>query len=146
MVGTMKNAITPKALSALLLILRCVSPDRKLTLKASLKDGRVIFSGGKFGEASIDASVSSRARIVAHFDGYCAANGIRWMPREGDRVTFRSASASAQMGGCRDGRVLKVFETRATIAFTYNHGGKAETTRSFTDLVPSWINDSAIYG
>lgn len=92
--------------------------------------GRVVFKGGKSGEHSIDISVSSPERVLAHWEGYCEANGML-KPEVGQLVSFPSGSARA---GIRFGRVIKVGTKRALVAFTYKHGGKSTKSVSFNDL------------
>lgn len=42
-------------------------------LSAHVRDGAIVFTGGKFGDASIWVNVSSKERVLAHWDGYVAA-------------------------------------------------------------------------
>lgn len=51
-------------------------------LRAELRDGRIVFTGGKTGEHSIDAraAISSADRVLAHWRGYVENN---------DRAIFR---------------------------------------------------------
>lgn len=46
---------------------------RSLYLSATLIDGRVVFSGGKFGTHSVCASSTDLRGINQHWRGYCAA-------------------------------------------------------------------------
>lgn len=98
-----------------------------------LRSDRIVFSGGKDGPHSLDVAASTPERILAHWQGYCENNGLRAAPQVGDTVHFPSASAW-QAGGYRKGRVLKVGPKRVRVAFTYKHGGKAETTVRISEL------------
>jgi len=102
-------------------------------IRTTVADGRVVFSGGAKGEHGLWLDVSSAERVVAHFEGYCEANGLL-APRVGQRVTFPSASAW-QVGGRRRGVVVSVGPKRALVAFTYKHGGKATKHVPIADLV-----------
>lgn len=94
--------------------------------------GRIVFKGGKDGEHSLDILASSPERILAHWEGYCEANGLL-KPTVGQSVRFPSASASS-MGGWRTGKVVKVGSKRAYIEFTYKHGGAGKAIVSFNEL------------
>lgn len=98
----------------------------------SVRSERIVFTGGKFGEASIDASCSDEARILAHWDGYCQANELQTTPSVGQTVMFPSKSA---INGMRMGRVVSVGPRRAVIAFRYNYGRKSKASVPFTSLV-----------
>lgn len=75
---------------------------------------RVVFDGGARGQHSIDLSVSSTARVLAHWHGYLAANG--WTePRVGDRVLFPHGRLE------REGKVVAIGPERARIAFRYKN-------------------------
>jgi hypothetical protein len=47
------------------------------SLRADVEGGRLVFSGGTQGVHSIDVGVSSLARVLAHWEGYCENNGCR---------------------------------------------------------------------
>ncbi len=96
-------------------------------------DARIVFRGGKNGDHSIDVSVSDVERVLAHWDGYCEANGLA-KPRVGQVVKFFSGSAS-KLGGYRTGRVVKVGPKRAVIAFKFKHGGESTVTLPFHEIV-----------
>jgi len=49
---------------------------RGLRVGVSHEPARVIFSGGKGGEHSLDLAVSSQDRLQAHWKGYCENNGV----------------------------------------------------------------------
>lgn len=90
---------------------------------------RVVFTGGSHGEHSIDLSVSSRERILAHWRGYCEANGVLPVPRVGQRVAFPRCSRLRRLVGPeRTGCVLSVAETTVRVAFTYAYGRRSERT------------------
>lgn len=78
----------------------------------------VVFSGGTSSH-SIDLATSSRERILAHWDGYCQANGLRSRPRVDEAVGFVSRSASKAMMGCRPGRVVAVTATTVTVGYWF---------------------------
>ena len=86
---------------------------------------RVVFTGGAQGEHSIDLSVSSEARIQAHWEGYCEMNHIQVIPSVGQRVLFPSGSAQ---GGWRTGRVSKVGVRRVVVEYAFNYGRRSTKT------------------
>jgi hypothetical protein len=92
--------------------------------------GRIVFKGGAKGEHSLDLLASSPERILAHWEGYCEANGML-KPVVGQVVSFPSGSHPS---GVRMGRVLKVGSKRALVAFTYKHGGKGTKSVPFNEL------------
>jgi len=89
---------------------------------AKLDGDRIVFTGGSQGEHSLCVSVSSRARILAHWEGYCESNGLAPKPKVGQRVCFPSRSAPC---GYRYGRVVSVGSVRATIAYRFYAGHEA---------------------
>lgn len=93
---------------------------------------RIVFTGGKFGEHSIDASCSDEARILAHWEGYVEANGLKLVPGVGELVQFPSGSSPT---GFRYGRVLKVGPRRAVISFRYYYGRRSTTTVKLSELL-----------
>ena len=97
---------------------------------AFVPGGRVVFSGGLKGDHSIDLLASSPERVLAHWEGYCEANGLL-KPKVGQRVEFPSGSSRS---GYRFGRVLKVGSKRAVVSFTYKHGGESTKSVAFEDL------------
>lgn len=107
----MKN-LTEKLLSNL----------RRGALRASLRDGRVVFSGGSQGEHSISLDVSSRARILAHWEGYCEANGLTAKPKPGAAVMFQRG-----MFGAWPGTVVSACPTSAVIRYKRRNGYVATT-------------------
>jgi hypothetical protein len=52
-------------------ILLCSKPH----IRAKIEGGRVLFTGGKYGDHSLQLNVSSPERIHAHWEGYCESNG-----------------------------------------------------------------------
>jgi hypothetical protein len=64
----------PHALYSLAASLRATSSSGA-ALTAEVNAGRVVFRGGRYGEASLDASCSTVERVKAHWAGYVAANG-----------------------------------------------------------------------
>jgi hypothetical protein len=79
------------------------------------RSARVVFEGGKNGPHSVDVGVSSEERVLAHWAGYCAANGLE-KPMVGERVRFPSGSSST---GMRTGKVASVGPKRAVVEFYY---------------------------
>lgn len=98
------------------------------------KDLAIRFTGGRGGSHQIWANVSSKARILAHFEGYLANNGFRFKPRVGEKVVFYHSSAGQKMGGVRTGVVLKVGTQQARIEFKYNYGRVTQYTCPFGDI------------
>jgi len=95
------------------------------------RSSRIVFTGGRFGDASIDASCSDDARILAHWEGYVVANGLKVVPKVGDFVMFPSGSDPT---GFRTGKVTKVGPRRATVAFRYRYGRESEKSVPFSQL------------
>ena len=91
-----------------------------------MRSPRIVFTGGRKGEHSLDVGVSSRERIIAHFLGYIESNGFV-TPQAGDGVLFPSAS---MRGGMRNGKVERVTSTRALVTYRYGHGGRG---------APKWV-------
>lgn len=94
--------------------------------------GRALFEGGQSGGHSVQLDVSSRERVLSHFEGYCEANGCA-RPVVGQTVEFPSASAW-RAGGYRKGRVVAVGRTRATVAYRFAHGGETSKAVKFHEL------------
>lgn len=89
----------------------------------SMKNAKVVFSGGVHGEHEIWLSVSSAERIIAHFEGYCEASGML-APEVGQKVDFPSASAWSR-GGYRSARVISIGPKRALVGgYKYGYGGE----------------------
>lgn len=76
---------------------------------------RVVFEGGAKGPHSLDVGVSSPERVLAHWSGYCEANGLE-KPMVGERVRFPSGSSPT---GMRTGKVASVGPKRAVVEFYY---------------------------
>lgn len=100
--------------------------------KIDVKSAKIVFSGGAKGGHEIWLSVSSLERIVAHFEGYCEANGML-TPEVGQIVAFPSAS-NWRSGGYRTGKVLSVGPKRAVVAYKFKHGGETTKTVPIADL------------
>jgi hypothetical protein len=94
--------------------------------RSDVRSPRIVFTGGKTGEHSLDVGGSSRVRIVAHWLGYIETNGFV-RPVEGDYVLFPSSSMP---GGRRNGKVSRIAGTRGLITYRYAHGGQA---------APKWV-------
>ncbi len=99
-----------------------------IKLRADVKDGRIVFSGGSQGVHSIDVGISSQARILAHWDGYCENNGMS-TPKDGQNVIFVGSN-----GKLYKGLVLKAGSKRASVTFHYRHGGEGRANVPFADL------------
>jgi hypothetical protein len=104
---------------------------QEVKLRADIRDGRIVFSGGLWECASIDLSVSSGARILAHWDGYCAAHSLKAAPVVGHWVPFLLGSRLTQYRG----KVLKSTPLRTTVHFRYRHGGYATRALRTADLL-----------
>lgn len=92
------------------------------TKRGIVSDERITFTGGKHGPHSIWASVSTAARMEAHFAGYVEANGLKLHEYAvNNRVVFPSSSSSS---GTRVGRIVKVTETRVQVEFRYKNNPK----------------------
>src|SRR5262249_5179052 len=68
------------------LVFKLAASLRRGPLSCHVVGDRYIFVGGQ-SEHSIAIAASSRARVLAHWEGYCENNGRR-APRVGDRVAF----------------------------------------------------------
>jgi hypothetical protein len=80
-------------------------------------DFDVVFKGGKNGEASILASMSTTSRIIAHWNGYLQYNGIHPYT-VGDVVGFYGPySRGLKTASHRSGRVTKVTPTALSVTY-----------------------------
>jgi len=91
-----------------------------LKLRAEVRDDRIVFSGGKQGEHSLAVTVSSKARVLAHWEGYIENNGLRLAPKKGERVYFVTGSQNYP----RIGLVVSATRQWVSVAFKYNYGRK----------------------
>jgi hypothetical protein len=104
------------------LIRRYPDPERRRYITAELRprgdgDFDVVFKGGKHGEASILASMSDTARIVAHWNGYLQYNGIRPYA-VGDMVAFTGPYSTGEKAAItRYGLVTHVTPTALTVTY-----------------------------
>lgn len=89
-------------------------------------DVELVFTGGKTGEHSIWLSVSPPDRIMFHWNGYVANNGLTI--EVGQRVKFPSRSSPSLD---RIGRVAAVTPTRALIEYKFKDG---------RDAAPKWVH------
>lgn len=106
---------------------RAVRDDDGRLAWSEVESFRVVFTGGSRGEHSLDLSVSSRVRILAHWCGYCEANSVRPVPRVGERVAFPRCSRLRRLVGPeRTGRVLSVAETTVRVTFVFGTGRRSE--------------------
>ena len=97
-------------------------------LRADVKDGRIVFSGGTQGEHSIAVDVSSKERILAHWEGYCENNQLP-LPEVGEKVEFLGAT-----GVYYKGVVKAIGPKRAKIEFRFRHGGLSTANVRHEDL------------
>ena len=104
----------------------------RLHLSAVIEDSnygpRVAFLGGDHGEYSIDVGVSSRERVLAHWWGYCEANGLR-KPAVGERVRFIGHNGVRYVG-----RISWVGDTRCRIHFKRRNGSECEQTYTIDSI------------
>jgi hypothetical protein len=98
-------------------------------LRADVKGGRIVFSGGNRGTHSIDIGASSQARVLAHWEGYCENNGMP-VPLEGEKIRFVGGT-----GTIYTGNVIKVGSKRVTVDFRYKHGGSGTANIPFSDIL-----------
>lgn len=108
-----------------------ITIDGKLTWQRRT-NARIVFSGAKSGEHSLDVYASDEARVLAHWAGYCENNGLH-KPQVGQIVAFPSGSAH-HWGGFRQGRVIKLGPKRAVIAYRFKNGHKTTITLPFSEL------------
>lgn len=99
-------------------------------LRADVEGDRIVFSGGSQGTHSIDVGVSSLARVLAHWEGYCEQNGMP-APRVGETVTFIGNNGKTTYRGI----VAAVGPKRAAIDFHYHHGGAAHAKVWLGDIL-----------
>ena len=83
----------------------------------------ITFVGGSHGCHSLSIPCSSKERVLAHWSGYCANNGVVPPPSPpliavGHKANFPSASAP---NGYRIGVVVKVTRTRCLIEYRYKY-------------------------
>lgn len=121
----MPNASTP---AVALEHLRRQSRSGSLKLRADLKDGRIVFSGGTQGVHSIDAGLSSAQRVLAHWEGYCENNGMA-LPVVGQRVEFVGNNGCLYYG-----TVTHVGPKRVGVDFKYRHGGKGKANMRHSQI------------
>lgn len=108
--------------------LRRQTRSGSVKLRADVKDGRMVFSGGSQGVHSVDLRVSTLARVLAHWEGYCENNGMP-APRTGEKVTFVGKS------GCTyRGTVAVTGPKRVLVDFCYRHGGAGRAKVRLGDL------------
>ena len=80
-------------------------------------DRIVVFSGGTQGSHSLALDVSSKARILAHWEGYCESNKMP-LPALGGKVRFVGNNGKVYLG-----TVTKIGTKRLGLDFHYRHGG-----------------------
>jgi hypothetical protein len=86
-------------------------------LRADVEGDRIVFSGGLQGTHSLAVDVSTRERVLAHWEGYCANNGLP-MPQLGDSIRFVGNTGKVYLG-----TVTKIGTKRVGLDFRYRHGG-----------------------
>lgn len=103
---------------------------KTIIIGKTIEDAEVVFQGGLWGEHSIHLSVSSPERILGHFEGYAAKNGVL-SPKVGDLVAFFGAAGRLP----RTAKVLKATRRRVQIEWRYRHGGMS---------APRWVPISEV--
>lgn len=93
-----------------------------------LQAPRIVFSGGPRGEHSLDVAASSRARVLAHWEGYCENAGLA-LPPPGAVVAFVGRNGLTYRG-----RVLSVGPLRVRVSAPYRRGGRFERSVPQGDL------------
>jgi len=112
------------------------STDANLT--ATFTDEQVIFSGGKFGDHSLNLNVSSPERIKAHWEGYCEANDAKAISNEKIRVR---GLTGAQVAWCfraiNDAGYDTEHDPSETIKWgaTYIEGTPEDLQQVYTSLI-----------
>lgn len=70
---------------------RLSSAFKSGNISARVERGQLVFSGGTWGETSINVAASTIERAIAHWQGYCANSGADLpAPRRGSLVAFDS--------------------------------------------------------
>lgn len=118
-------AAAPKATAPKTLYSRRASG---LVLKCERVGSRVVFSGGKRGTHDIDGD-SSTARVLAHWAGYCEANGLRATPAVGELLHFARG-----MFGAWPAVVAAVHRSRVTLSYRTRRGNACKCTVAIADL------------
>jgi len=70
---------------------------RTVRLYAVLESDRVVFKGGRFGEHSLDAKLSSADRVIAHWRGYIQATEDVLVGYAKHPIPWASASTSTEV-------------------------------------------------
>jgi len=112
--------LTPETGATLVKFMR-VRTRRGVLLVAHIDGDRVVFSAGGRPAHSLYLSVSTKARVRAHWRGFLEAHGII-EARPGDWVSFPSSSMPS---GYRSGRVLAVGPLHAIVRYRFQHGRMA---------------------
>lgn len=118
---------SPKATSRLLYTRRVEWQTQVLT--CCQIGGEIVYAGGKQGEHRIWADVSSAARILAHWEGYCQSNGLRSKPAVGEKLSFQRG-----MFGLWPAVVTAVHKSRVTLSYRLRRGEVKACTVSIADL------------
>ena len=116
------------AMQKLALGLRRQARWADLKLRADVKEDRIVFSGGQQGSHSLDVAASSRARVLAHWEGYCEQNGMPG-PEVGQQISFVGTN------GCLyRGLVEAVGPKRVRMTFRYRNGNAGRANVALEDL------------
>jgi hypothetical protein len=109
------------------------------SLTARIEDGRVVFSGGRFGECSLVLTVSSPERVKAHWEGYCEANGAKAVTAD-EKIRVRGLTR-AQVSWCfraiNDAGYDTEHDPSETITWgaTYIEGTPEDIQQVYTSLI-----------
>jgi len=99
-----------------------------MKLRADIEGDRIVFSGGKHGTHSLAVDVSSQARILAHWEGYCENNGLP-APQPGQKLSFVGNNGCVYRG-----TVTKVGPKRVGMDFRYKNGRASHHSVPYADL------------
>lgn len=100
-----------------------------LDLKAQVEGDRIVFTGGRQGAHGLAINVSSKERILAHWEGYVENNTRTHIV--GQSVSFPSRSSSF---GARAGKVVKLGRSRAIVEFKFKNGRTSTASVPFVNL------------
>lgn len=131
--NALRRESDPRAGRGLRTLYAVIEQDRRLAISERLRDDRIVFMGGPRGAHSLSVSASSPERVLAHWEGYVEAAGMKARPEVGQSAQFFSGSAS-RMGGYRNARVVRVGRTRALLHFKYKTGRESEVWVPFSNM------------
>lgn len=92
-----------------------VDPSTGRPRPALRPSAKLVFSGPRGAEHTIDVYASSPARAIAHWEGFVPEGDLR--PRVGQRVQMLKGAGGYQ--GSTTGEVVRVGRTRALVRFGY---------------------------